>query len=160
MGWQKAATDDPKGELRTHLAAMPYTNELWRSHFPTLAGILDDEPNIPKRNVFARNISVGGKWDDLNKSVLPWQTVTNNLVFDDDPDWARMVRDEAGRPVRIEFKDPAAVSALGFAPIPVEKIGLYQDELRASWPVRHEPLPEYKAATPGSIPEDVPAKRR
>ncbi len=57
MGWQKAATDDPRGTLRTGLAAMPIESPLWKSRYPTLAGILDDEPNIPKRNVFARNLS-------------------------------------------------------------------------------------------------------
>lgn len=141
MGWQKAATDDPKGELRTRFHAMPVSNELWRARYPTLAGTLEDEPNIPKRNVFARNISAGGTWDDVTKSIRSYQTVTNNLTFDADPDWARMVRDESGRPARLEFKDPAAVSALGFAPIPVEKIGVYADPRRASWPVTHEVRP-------------------
>ncbi len=141
MGWQKAATDDPKGELRTRFAAMPVASDLWRSRYPTLAGTLEDEPNIPKRNVFARNISAGGLWDDITKSIRSYQTVTNNLVFDDDKDWAKLVRDTNGRPSRLEFKDPAAVAAIGFTDIPVAKIGLYADPRRASWPVRHEARP-------------------
>lgn len=141
MGWQKAATDDPKGELRTRFAAMPVASGLWRARYPTLAGTLEDEPNVPKRNVFARNVSAGGLWDDITKSIRAHQTVTNNLVFDDDKDWARLVRDADGRPARIEFRDPAAVAAIGFAEIPVSKIGLYADPRRASWPVRHEVRP-------------------
>jgi len=138
MGWQKQATDDPNGELRSRLRAMPYTNDLWRARYPTLVNILDDEPNIPKRNVFARNLSAGGKWDDITPSIRSYQTVENNLVFDSDKDWARLIKDAAGRPVRLEFKDPAAVTALGFAPLPLEKMGVYADERRASWPIKHE----------------------
>jgi len=35
----------------------------------------------------------------------------------------------------IKFKDPEAMEKIGFKPIPVGMIGLYQDERRASWPV-------------------------
>ena len=141
MGWQKQATDDPHGELRSRLRAMPYTNDLWRTRYPALAGILDDEPNVPKRNVFAGNISAGGTWDDIAPSIRAHQTVTNNLAFDRDPAWVRLVKNDAGRPVRLEFKDPAAVRAMGFVPMPLEKMGLYADERRASWPVRHDVRP-------------------
>lgn len=141
MGWQKQATDDPNGELRSRLRAMPYTNELWRTRYPALAGILDDEPNVPKRNVVAGNISAGGTWDDIEPSIRAHQTVTNNLVFDNEPGWVRLVKGEDGRPRRLEFKDSAAVTSVGFVPIPLEKMGVYADERRASWPVRHEVRP-------------------
>lgn len=141
MGWQKAATDDPKGELRRYLRAMPYTNDLWRTRYPQLVNVLNDAPGVPKRNVFAGNISAGGKWDDIIKSIRQFQTVTNNLAFDDDRDWAHLTKDATGRPARLEFKDPAAVQAIGFAPLPLEKMGLYPDERRASWPVQHEVRP-------------------
>jgi hypothetical protein len=141
MGWQKQATDDPNGELRTRLRAMPYQNELWRRRYPPLANILEDDPNIPKRNVFARNISAGGRWDDIANAIRQYQTVENNLVFDDDQDWARLIGDQAGRPVRLLFKDPAALTAIGFAPLPLERMGVYDDDRRASWPVTHEVRP-------------------
>ncbi|MBI5383562.1 MAG: right-handed parallel beta-helix repeat-containing protein [Verrucomicrobia bacterium] len=141
MNWQKPATDDPKGELRRYLHAMPYSNDLWRVRYPQLVNVLDDDPGVPKRNVFAGNISAGGKWEDISKSIRQFQTVTNNLAFDDDKDWARLSKDAAGRPVRLGFKDPAAVQAIGFAPLPLEKMGLYADERRASWPVKHEVRP-------------------
>jgi hypothetical protein len=141
MGWQKAFTDDPNSSLRTSLQAMPYRSELWRQRYPTLYNILEDEPNIPKRNVFARNISAGGVWDHIDPATRRYQTIKNNLVFDDDPDWARLVRDARGRPLRLLFKDPAAVARIGFEPLPLQKMGLYPDERRASWPVRHEVRP-------------------
>jgi hypothetical protein len=141
MGWQKAATDDPKGTLRTRYAAMPTESELWRTRYPNLRLSFEDEPNIPKRNVFARNISVGGVWNHITASIRAHQTIENNLVFDDNPGWARLVKDQNGRLVRVEFNDPDAVQAIGFAPLPVESIGVYAHPKRASWPVRHEVRP-------------------
>jgi hypothetical protein len=120
---------------------MPYQDDLWRRRYPTLPGILEDEPNIPKRNVFARNISAGGIWDDIHEGTRKYQTVEDNLVFDDDREWIRLLKDEQGQPVRLELKDPAAVAAIGFEPLPLEKIGAYRDERRASWPVTHEVRP-------------------
>jgi hypothetical protein len=151
MTWQKPATDDPKDELRTYLRAMPYTNALWRARYPTLEHILNDDPGVPKRNVFAHNISAGGKWDDISKSIRQFQTVTNNLAFDGDPDWARLTKDATGRPVGLAFKDTAAVQAIGFVPLPLEQMGLYDDARRASWPVKHTVRP-VKLPTGGAKP--------
>ena len=120
---------------------MPINSELWKKRYPTLPGIMQDEPNIPKRNVFARNLSAGGTWDDINAPTRKYQTVENNLVFDDDKNWIRLTKDENGRPVRLEFKDPAAVKAIGFEPLPLDKKGVQRDERRASWPVHHKVRP-------------------
>jgi hypothetical protein len=117
---------------------MPYTNDLWRARYPALVNVLDDDPGVPKRNVFAGNLSAGGRWDDITRSIRSLQTVTSNLAFDDDKDWVRLTKDASGRPVRLALKDPGAVKAIGFVPLPLEKMGLYVDERRASWPVRHE----------------------
>jgi len=141
MNWQKPDTDSPNGELRSHLRDMPYQNDLWKRRYPTLVRILEDDPGVPKRNVYVGNISAGGIWEDISPSVRQYQTVENNLTFDDDKEWARLVKDSRGKPLRIEFKDPAAVERIGFKPIPVEKIGLYADPRRASWPVKHEVRP-------------------
>ena len=137
MGWQKQATDDPSGTLRTRLQAMPIDSELWKRRYPTLAGILSDEPNIPKRNVFARNISAGGIWDDIHAGTRNYQTVENNGVYDD-LDAVQLVRDKGGKPIELRLKDAAAAKSVGFEPIPLEKIGVYEDPRRASWPVAHK----------------------
>ena len=47
--------------------------------------------------------------------------------------------DEAGGNFALRPESPAF--AIGFEAIPVDEIGLYRDELRASWPVRHEVRP-------------------
>ena len=141
MGWQKKATDDPNGELRSRLRAMPYTNELWSTRYPALVNLLQDDPGTPKRNVFVRNLSAGGKWDHITSAIRSLQMVTNNLAFDAEPGWLSLVKTTAGQPVRLEFRDPAAVQALGFAALPLDKIGLYADKRRASWPVTHAVRP-------------------
>ncbi len=138
MGWQKKFTDDPNSSINVRLRAMPIDSELWKKRYPNLPGIMEDEPNIPKRNVFARNISAGGKWDDINAATRKYQTVKDNLVFDADKDWIKLTKDESGRPARLDFKDAAAVNALGFEALPLQKMGLQPDERRASWPVRRE----------------------
>jgi len=132
LGWQKKATDDPKGELRSRLAAMPCQNDLWSKRYPNLVGILNDDPGTPKRNIITHNVSAGGKWDDIDAKTRKFQTVEKNLV-DEDPQFA----DRAGGDFRLKSASPAF--ALGFKAIPVEKIGLYRDDRRASWPVAHAP---------------------
>jgi len=132
LGWQKKATDDAKGTLRTRLAAMPYTGELWSKRYPQLVTILDDDPGTPNRNRIVRNISVGGKWDDIDPKTRTYQTVADNFV-DEDPHFI----DREGADFRLRADSPAL--ATGFRPIPVIRIGLYRDRRRASWPVRHEP---------------------
>jgi len=148
LGWQKKATDDPKGELRSRLAAVPYQNELWGRRFPELVNILSDDPGTPKRNKVLRNISVGGTWDDIDPKTRKFQVVEGNFV-DEDPQFV----DRAKGDFRLKGTSPAF--KLGFKPIPVERIGLYQDDRRASWPVVHTPreLPpaaEEKPPAPGS----------
>jgi hypothetical protein len=141
MGWQKQATDDPNGTLRTRFRAMPVDSKPWREQYPTLANTLDDDPNVPKRNVFCRNISAGGTWDDIHKGTRKYQTVENNLVFDDDRQWIRLVKDDDGRPVRLEFRDPDQVRQIGFEPLPLQRMGLYDDPRRASRDVDHDVEP-------------------
>lgn len=149
MGWQKAATDDPNDTLQTRLRSVPFKNELWRARYPTLADVLDDDPGVPKRNVFSHNVSAGGRWEDIAPAIRRHQTVTNNLAFDDDKDWVRLTKDDADRPARLEFKNDAAVQAIGFVALPVERMGLYADARRASWPVRH-------VVRPVRLPQDAP----
>ncbi|MGI5924681.1 MAG: right-handed parallel beta-helix repeat-containing protein [Lentisphaeria bacterium] len=154
MGWQKKFTDDTNSSIHKALHAMPYQGEIWAKAYPELVNVLDDDPGVPKRNVFARNVHSGGPWDSLNKETLHLQTVEDNLVREDDKDFAQLRRDKQGQITELRFKDPEAVAAIGFEPIPVEKIGLYKDPRRASWPVtrRIDPveLPHDGKPMPGS----------
>ena len=141
VGWQKAATDDPNGTLRTRFAEMPTESDLWRERYPPLARTLDDDPGLPKRNLVAGNVSAGGSWNDIYPRIRAHQVVVANLVFDDDPAWVKIGRDVDGRPIALEFADPQALAEIGFEALPVERFGVYEDPRRASWPVHHEVRP-------------------
>jgi len=134
LGWQKPATDDPNAELRARLRAMPYRGELWSRRYPNLVNILNDDPGTPKRNIVTRNIGVGGRWEDIEAKGRKFQTIENNLV-DEDPRFVDRAKGD------FRLQDTSAALKLGFKPIPVEKIGLYKDDRRASWPVVHSPRP-------------------
>ena len=41
-------------------------------------------------------------------------------------------------PKSFRLRDDSPAYKLGFKTIPAEKIGIYKDDTRASWPVEHE----------------------
>ena len=137
LGW---AAPGGAGMIKT-LKAMPYTDPLWSRRYPKLVSILDDEPMAPKGNLVARNICVGGKWDAFDKKALPLITFRDNLL-NQDPLFVD------GAQLNFGLKDGSPALKLGFKPIPAKKIGVYQDELRASWPVRHKVRPSDRVANP------------
>ena len=134
----------------------PYT-----TRYPTLAKMLDDEPTLPKGNILRGNIFWQGDgenlrrtgwdkppeskfwqnawWHHIQKSAYELVTIENNLV-DIDP---KFVNEAAGN---FQLREDSPAWGMSFKRIPFEKIGLYEDEDRASWPVTHEvtPLPEYR----------------
>ncbi|MDQ2732870.1 MAG: right-handed parallel beta-helix repeat-containing protein, partial [Armatimonadota bacterium] len=127
LNWQKNATLDTKDTLQSSLRAVPYTEAPWKDRYPNLVHILDDNPGTPKRNVFIHNIAVGGKWDDISQNILQFQTVKDNLP-DQKPDILMRIGD------RFQLR-PGAGAAIGFQPIPVEKMGLYRSAERVMLPL-------------------------
>jgi len=71
---------------------------------------------------------VGGRWldlaDGLNDTIV---RVKDNLV-DTDPHFVDMASGN------FDLRDDSPAFELGFQRIPVERIGVYRDDLRASWP--------------------------
>jgi hypothetical protein len=120
--------------LKSKLDQVPYQSPLWASRYPKLRNILDDDPMLPKGNVIARNICVGGKWATLVKEAEPLVRFQDNLV-DQDPHFVDAEQDN------FQLKDDSPAWKLGFQRIPLEKIGLYQSPERASWPVSHTVRP-------------------
>ena len=126
MGWASYHVDTTMTE---RLKAMPYKSELWRNRYPKLVDILDEEPAAPKGNIVVRNISQGGKWDGIYDQARPYVTVEDNLIEED----VHFVKEP---PESFQLRDDSPAFKIGFKPIPVEKIGLYKDNLRASLPVQ------------------------
>lgn len=127
LNWMKDHVEG-NGTLPARLAEMPSTTPPWSTRYPQLVHILKDEPGAPKGNIVTRNVSVGGKWLNLEKAAEPLVKIIDNVI-DPDPKFA----DASNLDFRLREDSPAW--KLGFKRIPVEQIGLYQDEWRASWPV-------------------------
>jgi len=129
LGWAKSYFDGTLTTLVDRLNAVPYRQPPWSEKYPELLTLYDDEPALAKYNVVTRNICVGGRWLDLSNGLNDQIVRIENNLVDEDP---RFVDAEAGD-FRLRPDSPAF--ELGFEAIPVEKIGLYKDEYRASWPV-------------------------
>ena len=84
LGW--AARMRPTLEER--LAAVPYRDEPWRSRFPWLSTLLEDEPMAPRHNVIARNLLVrSGRIDaHLAQEVQEHGTIADNRQLPEVPD--------------------------------------------------------------------------
>jgi hypothetical protein len=126
QGW---AADTVDTTMKERLLAMPYQQLPWSARYPKLVPILEEDPPAPRDNVIAHNVCWGGQWDEIEGKAGPLLTLTDNLL-DQDPHFV----DPAHGNFQLRGDSPAY--RLGFQPIPVEKIGLYRDERRASWPVR------------------------
>jgi hypothetical protein len=131
VGWMKYHVEGD-GTLPRRLRAMPYREPPWSERFPRLLNILDDEPGLPKGNVVRRNISVGGKWLDVESRALPLIRFENNLV-DEDPHFVDREKQN------FQLRPDSPAFELGFERIPVERIGLRKDEHRRELPQRNRP---------------------
>lgn len=131
MGW---AGDHVPTTMKTRLEAMPYKSDLWRTRYPRLVTTWEDEPAAPKGNQVLRNISVGAKWKDIEGRALPYVYFEGNL-FDEDPHFVNPEH------LNFQLKDDSPAFALGFKRLPIERMGLFESPLRASWPVSHEVRP-------------------
>ena len=99
-----------------------YRSELYLRRYPEIAGMLE-EPGVNHlwRNVFYRC----GRAATGNPEYL--DLLANGFFAEDDPGFV----DAAGEDFRLRADAPL-FARVGFRPIPVEEIGLYEDEFRAS----------------------------
>jgi hypothetical protein len=113
------------------LNRVPYQTEPWKSRYPKLAGIWEDEPAAPKGNVVQHNLMVRSGEMSLAPEVPKFGTVADNLFLKADPGF---VNPEA---LDFRLKDPAAVQRQlpGFKDIPFAQIGLRTDAYRLGLPV-------------------------
>jgi len=61
LGWQRKVTLDPNYTFHQRLNLMPIDSFLWRSRYPNLANIRDDDFGAPKYNFACGNVVVGGE---------------------------------------------------------------------------------------------------
>ena len=112
--------------MKKQLQAVP--QDLYRKRYPAIVN-LDryyqlGEGVPPEGNVVAHNVSAGGKWLVLNGKIGPdWLDQRDNWVGDDPGFVSRDTMD-----FRLQKDSPAW--RLGFQAIPMEEIGLRDDESR------------------------------
>jgi len=129
-----AENTPPRFLLDQYLRDVRHDQPPWSVRHPQVATLLENKDRaLPEDNVVARNISVEVQlWLCTAPTARARSTIEHNWDGSDpgfvDPDKG----DFAIRP------DSTVFGAIGFDPIPVERIGLYNDELRATWPVHHE----------------------
>jgi hypothetical protein len=126
LGWCKGI----EPYLRKRLAAIPYDKPPWSTRYPEMQTILTNNPMAPMGNVFRRNVCWLGRWDDIEAKARPCLLLQDNLIGTDPH-----LMDAQHLDFRLRKDSPAW--SIGFKPIPTGKFGLYQDRLRASWPVVH-----------------------
>jgi parallel beta helix pectate lyase-like protein len=131
QGW---AADTVDTTMKERLLAMPYQQPPWRARYPQLVPILDEDPPAPRGNVIIHNICWRGRWDEIEDSARPLLRFVDNLL-NEDPHFV----DAAKHGFQLRRDSPAY--RLGFQRIPIERIGLYKDVRRASWPVREASSP-------------------
>lgn len=149
LGWAAGGFEG----MKRGLEEMPYQEALWRERYPQLVNTLEDNPMAPVGNVIARNISVGGRWGDFEAKAKPLVTFTDNLI-DEDPLFVDLERLD----FRLRPESPAL--KLGFQPLPLDQIGLYEDEQRASWPVTSEVRPMVTPPAPAAARTGPPPVAR
>ena len=115
--WIKEANE--KGTL----SGIAYKEPPYSTRYPELPKILEGEPKAPEGNTIARNICVGGKWEDIEEIARKYLHLEDNLV-NEDPHFV----DAANLDFRLKEDSPAF--KIGFKPIPMGDIGPYNGDAR------------------------------
>lgn len=136
LGWAHGCADDwlKEAENKGTLSGIAFDKPPYSERYPALAAILQNEPKAPVGNVIAKNICQGGRWDGIHANARPYVKLADNLI-DVDPRFVAPEKQD------FRLRDDSPAWALGFQAIPIEKIGLHEDDNRASWPVRHTVRP-------------------
>ncbi len=124
LGWAKPSLDK---SMKPKLDAMPIQSEIWKSRYPQLLILWDDNPGAPKGTVVRRNIgvnsSVNSKLLIISEEAKPYVTTENNLDLSSSQ--AGFIDGEE-QDFRLKESSMIFQSLPGFQPIPFEKIGLQE----------------------------------
>lgn len=127
LGWMRYHVEGD-GTLPTRLKQVPYRSPPWSLRYPRLLDLPGDNPGAPTGNVIARNVNHGGRWSAIEDAARQGVLLKDNLL-DEDP---RFVDADN---MNFQLRDDSPAYKLGFVRIPFDRIGLFADPHRASWPV-------------------------
>jgi parallel beta helix pectate lyase-like protein len=115
LGW---AADNQDIMLK-RLQAVPYQGEPWRSRYPSLVNILEDEPGTPKYNILRNNVMYNCGAKNINDHARKHGTFQNNLDTKDDPGFV----DASSRDYQLIENASLFEAIPEFQRIPFDKIG-------------------------------------
>jgi len=118
----------PGGPMYGPLKQFRHTEPPWSTRYPALARILEEHPQAPLGNAVVRNVSYRSSWRDPDAKYV---RLEHNLITEEDPGFV----DAARMDFRLTEDAIVYQKIPGFKRIPFEKIGLYRDPYRATWPV-------------------------
>jgi parallel beta-helix repeat protein len=116
------------GPMYEPLKQFRHTEPPWSTRYPALARILEEHPQAPLGNVVVRNVSYRSSWRDPDAKYV---RLEDNFITEEDPGFVDAAR------MNFQLKEDSIVYRRipGFERIPFEKIGLHEDQYRATWPV-------------------------
>lgn len=140
LGWAHYWADEwiKEAQDKGTLSGIRFDQPPFSTRYPLLPGILDNDPAAPTGSLIARNVVYGGKWDEIDNKAQPYVTFQDNLLVADP-----LLIDAAKG--NFQLRDDSPAYKLGFHRIPIEQIGLVEDDTRASWPVMHMIRPKTEA---------------
>jgi len=125
-GWASYYFDGTTTTLFDRLEAVNATGPVYGSRYPELATLLEDDPVSAKGNRVVRNIRFGGGWLELYDGLseqTAYLTFEKNWI-EGDPGFVDAARNDW------RLLPDAPVFDLGFREIPVDGIGIFDDEYR------------------------------
>lgn len=140
--------------MDAYLSKMKVTEPPWSVRYPRLTTIrphTEDMSLLIRGNVVARNIGLDcGKFIFGSATTMRYARIDRNWEKGD-PGFL----DADGGNFELKPGSPVLASCM-FEPLPVRQMGLYRDDLRASWPVSH-PSGNYETLYRGA-PKGGPAR--
>ncbi|HNS32508.1 MAG TPA: right-handed parallel beta-helix repeat-containing protein [bacterium] len=123
------------------LDRIKYRQPPWAAYYPQLRDMLKHEKgkNIgwPEDVIIERNINTEGQFLYMPENLKEGNIIRNNIDGYDP-----LLVDSGKMDFRIRAGSPV-YGINGFSPVPFEKIGLYKDSLRASWPAKRSEAGKY-----------------
>ena len=117
-----------------------YKQPPWSARYPRMTAFFEDVLPLGRTegNVIERNVNVSGQFISSSQTVR----MEDNMMRNNRETGSPMFFDAGNMDFRLRPGAPV-FGETGREPIPFKKIGVYEDPLRASWPVDRAPAGKY-----------------
>lgn len=121
IGWRAKQVDDPKGDIRQNLMAVPFDGPAY-AKYRNLGNILDDQPGMAKYNGMSNNIILRSKCFDKMGGDAPLER--SGDVCDPNSQFFLFGAGTAVKATDFVISKTFRQVPSGFSSIPLEKIGI------------------------------------